>query len=130
MPDPYYWGTGRRKTAIARVRMRVGNGRITINGRKFENYFPTVAQRFHATEPLAATQHAEKWNVWVRVEGGGPYGQSGAVRLGIARALTRAAPELDRDLKKGGFLTRDPRKKERKKYGLRGARRGTQWTKR
>jgi small subunit ribosomal protein S9 len=130
MPDPYYWGTGRRKTAVARVRLRVGSGKIVVNGRPFEQYFPTIGMRQHALEPLEALGMRTHWDVWATVQGGGVVGQAGAFRLGVARALREAAPDRVRDLKQHGFLSRDPRRKERKKYGLHGARRGTQWTKR
>ena len=128
--DPYTRGTGRRKTAVARVRIRPGTGKILINDREFNAYFLTYSERPFALEPLRATKMETKWDVWATVHGGGPMSQSGAVRLGIARALMKADPSLERQLKREGFLRRDPRKKERKKYGLRGARRATQYSKR
>ena len=128
--DPYFRGTGRRKTAVARVRMKVGTGRVTINERPFEKYFLTYGERPYALEPLKATKMDTKWDLWVDVFGGGRTAQAGAVRLGVARALMKADPSLERQLKREGFLRRDPRQKERKKYGRRGARRGTQYSKR
>jgi small subunit ribosomal protein S9 len=126
----YVWGTGRRKTAVARVRIRPGTGLIMVNGRAFENFFPVEQQRHDAAAPLAATNAADKWDVWANVHGGGPMGQSGAVRLGVARALRKAAPELEELLRGGGYLTRDGRMVERKKYGQRKARRRFQFSKR
>ncbi len=115
-------GTGRRKTAVARVRIASGNGKIVVNGRPFENYFLTETLRMQASQPLTATDTATKFDIRVNVRGGGPSGQAGAVRHGIARALINADPNLRPVLKAGGFLTRDPRMKERKKYGQPGAR--------
>src|ERR1035441_5403237 len=112
-----YLGTGRRKTAVARVRLASGNGKITVNGRQFENYFPLETLRATATQPLAVTGTAEKFNVRVNVTGGGPNGQAGAVRHGISRALIRADATLRAALKAEGLLTRDSRMRERKKYG-------------
>jgi small subunit ribosomal protein S9 len=126
----YVWGTGRRKTSVARVRIRPGTGQIMVNGRAFENFFPVEQQRHDASAPLKATDAAAKWDVWVNVHGGGPMGQSGAVRLGVARALRKAAPELEETLRDGGYLTRDGRMVERKKYGQRKARRRFQFSKR
>ena len=125
-----FLGTGRRKTSIARVRLATGNGKITVNGRAFDNYFPLDTLRSTVTGPLTITGTAEKLDVRVNVTGGGPNGQAGATRHGIARALLRFDANLRPQLKAEGFLTRDPRMKERKKYGLRGARRGTQFSKR
>jgi small subunit ribosomal protein S9 len=134
MHDPYYWGTGRRKTAVARVRMKPGGGALVVNDRPFVDYFMTLQERWDATEPLVAANAEKKWDIFITVKGGGRNSQAGAVRLGIARALQRAdaTPEksLERMLKQGGFLSRDPRRKERKKYGLRGARKATQYSKR
>jgi small subunit ribosomal protein S9 len=126
----FVWGTGRRKTAVARVRIRPGTGQILVNGRAFDSFFPVQQQRHDADAPLRATGAADKWDVWVNVRGGGPMGQSGAVRLGVARALRLAAPELEETLRDGGYLTRDGRMVERKKYGQRKARRRFQFSKR
>jgi len=123
-------GTGRRKCAVARVRLASGSGKITINGRPFENYFPTETQRVMAIQPIAHIEGTEKYDVRINVSGGGPVGQSGAVRHGIARALIASDAELRPTLKAEGFLTRDPRKKERKKYGQPGARKRFQYSKR
>jgi small subunit ribosomal protein S9 len=126
----FIWATGRRKTSVARVRMAEGTGKILVNGRAFENYFPVEQQRNDAGAPLVASNAREKWDVWVNVMGGGPTGQSGAVSLGLARALRKAEPTLDELLRGGGFLTRDSRMVERKKYGQRKARRRFQFSKR
>jgi len=123
-------GTGRRKTAVARVRLASGSGKIVINGRPFENYFPAETHRTLATRPLSATEMAAKYDVRVSVEGGGPNGQAGAVLLGIARALLEADATLRPVLKNAGCLTRDPRMRERKKYGQPGARKRFQYSKR
>ena len=125
-----YLGTGRRKTAVARVRLASGNGKITVNGRQFENYFTLETQRVTAAQPLAVTGTAEKFNVRVNVTGGGPNGQAGAVRHGIARALLQFDANLRGALKAEGLLTRDSRMKERKKYGQPGARKRFQYSKR
>lgn len=122
--------TGRRKCAVARVRLFNGSGKITINGRPFENYFPSEALRGTAVEPLNATEAATKFDVFVNVKGGGPTGQAGAVRHGLARALLRVDATLRAVLKSGGFLTRDSRVRERKKYGQPGARKRFQYSKR
>jgi len=114
---PEFLGTGRRKTAVARVRLASGSGKIVVNGRPFENYFPSETLRAQATQPLARTETASKFDVHVNVNGGGPSGQAGAVRHGIARALLQADGNLRPTLKADGFLTRDPRMRERKKYG-------------
>jgi len=127
---PEFLGTGRRKTAVARVRLAAGNGKITVNGRTFENYFPTEAQRVTVTQPLTLTETAAKFDVQVSVTGGGPFGQAGAVRHGIARALLEADLKLRPALKADGLLTRDPRMRERKKYGQPGARKRFQYSKR
>jgi small subunit ribosomal protein S9 len=127
---PEYLGTGRRKTAIARVRLASGNGKITVNGRQFENYFPLETLRVTATQPLAVTGTAEKFNARINVTGGGPNGQAGAVRHGIARALLQFDANLRGALKSEGLLTRDSRMKERKKYGQPGARKRFQFSKR
>ena len=125
-----YLGTGRRKTAIARVRLATGTGKITVNGRQFESYFPLETLRVTATQPLAVTGTAEKFNVRINVTGGGPNGQAGAVRHGIARALLQFDASLRGALKAEGLLTRDSRMKERKKYGQPGARKRFQYSKR
>jgi len=127
---PEYLGTGRRKTAIARVRLASGTGKITVNGRPFENYFPVDTLRSVAAQPLTVTGTAEKLDVRVNVSGGGPNGQAGAVRHGISRALLRFDANLRPTLKAEGFLTRDPRMRERKKYGQPGARKRYQFSKR
>ena len=122
--------TGRRKQAVARVRIRPGQGAITVNGRKFEDYFSSATDRMIVTEPLRVTQTAESWDYEVTIAGGGTSGQAGAFRLGIARALCELDPELRVPLKKAGFLTRDAREKESKKYGLKKARKAPQYSKR
>lgn len=124
------WGTGRRKTAVARVKLSPGAGKITINKRAFDNYFPLEAQRATATQPLTLTGSADKYDVLVLVKGGGPISQAGAVRLGVARALLKVDASLRPALKAEGFLTRDSRMKERKKYGQPGARKRFQFSKR
>ncbi|MHC4549119.1 MAG: 30S ribosomal protein S9 [Planctomycetota bacterium] len=126
----FVWGTGRRKTAVARVRLRAGQGEFRINRKSFKEYFATDAMRVLAFGPLQATGSAERFDIFVNVQGGGPLGQAGAVRLGVARALKRADESLEPSLRDGGFLTRDARMKERKKYGQRGARRKFQFSKR
>jgi small subunit ribosomal protein S9 len=123
-------GTGRRKTSVARVRLATGSGKITVNNRSFESYFPVETLRGLAMQPLAVTDSAAKYDVRVNVRGGGPTGQAGAVRHGIARALLVADPNLRPTLKSHGLLTRDPRMKERKKYGQPGARKRFQFSKR
>ena len=125
-----FQGTGRRKTAVARVRMAAGSGKITVNGRPMENYFAVDAQRLMVLQPLTLTDTAAKFDVRVSVAGGGPNGQAGAVRHGIARALLRVDISLRATLKAGGLLTRDPRMRERKKYGQPGARKRFQYSKR
>src|SRR5437899_2424420 len=125
-----YIGTGRRKTAVARVRLASGTGKITVNGRPFENYFPLETLRVTASQPLTVTSTAEKLDVRVNVTGGGPNGQAGAVRHGISRALLKFDAALRPSLKAEGFLTRDPRMRERKKYGQPGARKRYQFSKR
>jgi small subunit ribosomal protein S9 len=123
-------GTGRRKTSVARVRLRPGSGTITINGRALENYFPNEQDRRDVLSPLELTGQASQVDVVIRVIGGGPSGQSGACKLGIARALKLYDGGTEEALRQNHLLTRDSRMKERKKYGLRGARRGTQFSKR
>jgi small subunit ribosomal protein S9 len=125
-----FLGTGRRKTSVARVRLASGSGKITVNGRTFENYFPTDTLRGVVTSPLARTETANRFDVNVNVSGGGATGQAGAVRHGIARALLEADANFRPVLKADGFLTRDPRMKERKKYGQPGARKRFQFSKR
>ena len=125
-----FLGTGRRKTSIARVRLMTGSGKITVNGRPFENYFPVETLRATASQPLVLTSTAEKLDARINVTGGGPNGQAGAVRHGIARALLKFDANLRPQLKAEGFLTRDPRMKERKKYGQPGARKRFQYSKR
>lgn len=125
-----FLGTGRRKTAVARVRLASGSGKITVNGRAFENYFLTETLRTEVSLPLTVTESVSKYDVNVNVKGGGPAGQAGAVRHGIARALLEADANLRPTLKSEGLLTRDPRMKERKKYGQPGARKRFQFSKR
>ncbi len=122
--------TGRRKTAVARVRMATGNGKITVNGRAFENYFVVEGQRAEILQPFRATETNGKFDVRVNVQGGGPHGQAGAVRHGIARALLEADANHRKPLRAEGLLTRDPRMRERKKYGQPGARKRFQFSKR
>ena len=130
MATQEYLGTGRRKTSVARVRLASGSGKITVNGRPFENYFPTDTLRGIATGPLSRTDTTNRFDVNVNVSGGGASGQAGAVRHGIARALLSADANLRAVLKADGFLTRDSRMKERKKYGQPGARKRFQFSKR
>ncbi len=125
-----YYGTGRRKKAIARVYLVPGKGKVTINKRDMDEYFGLETLKVIVRQPLVATETAEKFDVVVNVKGGGYTGQAGAVRHGIARALLQADGEYRPVLKKAGFLTRDPRMKERKKYGLKAARRAPQFSKR
>ncbi len=125
-----FLGTGRRKTAVARVRLATGSGKITVNRRAFDNYFPLDTQRAIAAQPLTVTGTAEKLDARVNVTGGGPNGQAGATRHGIARALLKFDANLRPALKAEGFLTRDPRERERKKYGQPGARKRFQYSKR
>ena len=126
-----YWGTGRRKKAIARVRLiPAGDGTITINNKSLDQYFGLDTLKFIVRQPLVLVDATAKYDVAVNVCGGGFTGQAGAIRHGIARALIIAEPELRAALKKAGFLTRDPRMKERKKYGLKAARRAPQFSKR
>lgn len=130
MTKVQYWGTGRRKKAVARVRLIPGNGRIIINNRAFEDYFPNQTSRLVVEQPLVLTDMSGRFDVVCRVHGGGISGQAGAVKLGIARALVRANPDLRPILRSKGYLTRDPRMKERKKYGLHKARKAPQYSKR
>jgi small subunit ribosomal protein S9 len=130
MSARYYEAVGRRKTATARVRLYAGTGRIVVNDRELDEYFPRLGDRCHLLGPLEATGNKDSFNITVLVKGGGPSGQAGAVRHGIARALVVADENLRRPLRRGGFLTRDARMKERKKYGLKRARKAPQYTKR
>ncbi len=125
-----YLGTGRRKSSIARVRLVTGTGVITINDRPFEEYIPSAAIRLDVLQPFGLTNTEGKFDVMVNVYGGGISGQAGAIRLGITRALLEIDPELRKALKVAGMITRDPRCKERKKYGLKKARRAPQFSKR
>ena len=125
-----FYGTGRRKTSIARVWIRPGSGRISVNARAFEDYFPRETLRMIIAQPLEITNTHGQFDVIATVEGGGPSGQAGAVRHGIARALVRFDDKLRQALKKAGLLTRDPRMRERKKYGQPGARQKFQYSKR
>ena len=127
---PYFYGTGRRKKSIARVRVYPGTGKITINDRDIDNYFGLDTLKLIVRQPLALTETTDKFDIVCRVNGGGVTGQAGAIRHGLARALLQYDAELRSPLKKAGFLTRDPRLKERKKYGLKGARRAPQISKR
>lgn len=130
MAQVQYYGTGRRKSSVARVRLVSGEGRVIINGRDFENYIPFAALREVVKQPLVATETLGNYDVLVNVNGGGYTGQAGAIRHGISRALLKADPEYRLTLKRAGLLTRDARMKERKKYGLKGARRAPQFSKR
>jgi small subunit ribosomal protein S9 len=125
-----FLGTGRRKTSIARVRLSSGSGKVTVNGRAFETYFPTDSLRMVVQQPFVVTNMTDKFDVRVNVTGGGPAGQAGAVRHGISRALLLADAALRPSLKAVGLLTRDPRMRERKKYGQPGARKRFQFSKR
>jgi small subunit ribosomal protein S9 len=127
---PYFYGTGRRKTAVARVRLYQGEGVMTVNGREAEQYFGQQRLLSEAKAPLRLLELLNRFDVHVKVAGGGVSGQAGAVRHGVARALLRANEESRSALRKAGFLTRDPRVKERKKYGLKRARKAPQYTKR
>ena len=126
----FIWGTGRRKSAVARVRLSRGSGTITVNHRPFEKYFLTIDDQQSAMAPLNATKAIGRYDIFVNASGGGLAGQAGAMKLGLARALKKIEPALESILRGAGLLTRDPRMKERKKYGLRGARRGVQYSKR
>ena len=124
------WGTGRRKTAVARVRLLPGSGALVINGRQVDEYFTEEKDRASVRSPLLATDQSQAYDLFVNVKGGGRTGQADAVKLGIARALKKADPSLETALRDGGYLTRDPRMTERKKYGKAGARRSFQFSKR
>ena len=125
-----YYGTGRRKSSVARVYLLPGNGKITINKRDVDDYFGLETLKLIIRQPLELTESLSKYDIKINVHGGGYTGQAGAIRHGISRALLQADGELRPSLKKAGFLTRDPRMKERKKYGLKGARRAPQFSKR
>ena len=125
-----YSAIGRRKTSVARVRLADGSGKFTVNSRPLDEYLTIPNLRMHAMEPLSVAAGAAKYDVTVLVAGGGPTGQAGAIRLGIARALLKASPEIKTALREKGLLTRDPRSRERKKYGQPGARRRFQFSKR
>jgi small subunit ribosomal protein S9 len=130
MATTLQWGLGRRKSAVARVRLMSGAGGFQVNGKPMREFFNTIQQQNNALAPLKATENEQSYDVLVNVSGGGPTGQSGAVMLGLARALKKVNPALDGVLRERGLLTRDSRMKERKKYGRRGARRGFQFSKR
>jgi len=130
MADIQYYGTGRRKTSTARVYLRPGSGAIVVNKREFETYFPNQALQMIIRQPLNLTETTGKFDILVNVDGGGPAGQAGAVRHGITRALMEYNADLRPTLKKAGLVTRDPRQKERKKYGQKGARKRFQFSKR
>jgi small subunit ribosomal protein S9 len=127
---PYFYGTGRRKSSVARVRVYNGTGKITINDRDIDEYFGLETLKLIVRQPLNLTDTMDKFDIVCRVAGGGVTGQAGAIRHGLSRALLQYNEELRPELKKAGFLTRDPRMKERKKYGLKGARRAPQFSKR
>ncbi len=127
---PYFYGTGRRKHSVARVRLYAGTGNVTINGRDIDEYFGLETLKLIVRQPLALTNTAGSFDIVCTVAGGGVTGQAGAIRHGISRALLQSSDEIRPILKKAGFLTRDPRMKERKKYGLKGARRAPQFSKR
>ena len=128
--NPYFYGTGRRKKSVARVRVYAGSGKITINNRDIDDYFGLETLKLIVRQPLALTGTADKFDIVCNVQGGGVTGQAGAIRHGLSRALLQYDENLRPALKKAGFLTRDPRMKERKKYGLKGARRAPEFSKR
>jgi small subunit ribosomal protein S9 len=130
VPKPLVQSTGRRKAAVARVRLRPGSGVVTVNRRPIDEYFPSATHRMIITEPMRLVEKAESYDVDTTLDGGGVSGQAGALRLGIARALAELEPELRVPLKRAGFLTRDAREKESKKYGLKKARKAPQYSKR
>lgn len=125
-----YYGTGRRKTSVARVRIMPGDGKVTVNGKSMEEYFGLKTLELIVRQPLALTDNVEKFDVIANVKGGGTTGQAGAIRHGITRALMEMDKDLRPALKKAGFVTRDPREKERRKYGLKKARKASQFSKR
>lgn len=128
--NPYTWGLGRRKSAVARVRIKSGSGTFQVNGKPVNEYFTTLRDVNRAKAPLALLEEGVSYDIWANVDGGGPHGQAGAVQLGVARALKEINPVLFESLRENGLLTRDSRMKERKKPGRRGARRGFQFSKR
>lgn len=128
--DPYVWGTGRRKTAVARVRIKAGTGNISINKRPIEDYFETIDMRRAVRDPLIVTETEQRYDVFVNVTGGGKSAQAGAVKMGLSRALTTDNPAFEALLREKGFLTRDSRMVERKKPGLHKARKASQYSKR
>ena len=130
MTTPLVQATGRRKRSVARVRVRTGSGTVTVNGRSFDDYFPSRTHRMQSVEPLAVTEVDGSYDIDATIHGGGTTGQAGALRLGIARALLELDGEHREPLKRAGFLTRDARKKESKKYGLKKARKAPQYSKR
>ena len=130
MPAPIMQSTGRRKRSVARVRFRLGDGQVTVNGRTLDDYFPSRTHRMLSTDPLRVTDTKTAYDIDAKIHGGGNSGQAGALRLGIARGLVKIDLEHRDALKKAGFLTRDPRKKESKKYGLKKARKAPQYSKR
>ncbi|HET7657644.1 MAG TPA: 30S ribosomal protein S9 [Bacillales bacterium] len=130
MAQVQYYGTGRRKSSVARVRLVPGDGKIIVNGRDIEEFFNLETLRAIVKQPLVETETQGSYNVLVNVKGGGYTGQAGAIRHGVARALLEVDPDFRAPLKRAGYLTRDPRMKERKKYGLKGARRAPQFSKR
>ena len=130
MPAPLCQATGRRKAAVARVRLLPGEGKVTVNKRPLDEYFTSVSNRMHATEPLRVAGRQESFDVVATIDGGGVAGQAGALRLGIARGLIEVEPDLRTTLKRAGLLTRDAREKESKKYGLKKARKAPQYSKR
>ena len=130
MANQYYYGTGRRKSSVARVYLKPGNGTITINQKDIDAYFGTEILKMIVRQPFAVTETEGKFDVMVNVQGGGYTGQAGAIRHGISRALLEVDDEMRSPLKRAGFLTRDPRMKERKKHGLKAARRAPQFSKR
>ena len=127
---PYFYGTGRRKSSVARVRLYSGTGKVTVNDRDIDDYFGLETLKLIVRQPLVLTGSGDRYDIVVRVAGGGVSGQAGAIRHGISRALLQVDEDLRPALKKAGFLTRDPRMKERKKYGLKAARRAPQFSKR
>ena len=127
---PYFYGTGRRKKSVARVRLYPGTGAVTVNGRDIDDYFGLETLKLIVRQPFAVTGNEGKYDIVATVSGGGISGQAGAIRHGVARALLQADEEFRASLKKAGLLTRDPRMKERKKYGLKAARRASQFSKR
>lgn len=130
MPDPLVRATGRRKEAVCRARLVAGSGRFEVNGRPIEDYFPSARQRMIITEPLRVTETDGRYDVFCKIEGGGISGQAGALRHAISKALAELDTDLRPMLKKAGFLTRDAREKERRKYGLKKARKAPQYSKR